>query len=151
MIEGNLMEKTYITRNDKIFAFNIWDVESAKAVMDAASNFKRNVILQTSTKIYKDTFQLGLRSYVDTYKRNKGINVWLHLDHCKDISIIEDAIKNGWDSVMIDASNEEIEKNNEPKLEDRLIQYGEDKKLKHLLNNFTLCEILRMDVNRRKL
>ena len=27
-------------------------------------------------------------------------------------------------------------KNKEPKLEDRLIQYGEDKKLKHLLNNF---------------
>ena len=31
-------------------------------------------------------------------------------------------------------------KNNEPKLEDRLIQYGEDKKLKHLLNNFKFHE-----------
>ena len=31
-------------------------------------------------------------------------------------------------------------KNNEPKLEDRLIQYGEDKKLKHLLNNFKYHE-----------
>jgi hypothetical protein len=31
-------------------------------------------------------------------------------------------------------------KNNEPKLEDRLIQYGEDKKLKHLLNNFKYYE-----------
>ena len=31
-------------------------------------------------------------------------------------------------------------RNNEPKLEDRLIQYGEDKKLKHLLNNFKYHE-----------
>ena len=31
-------------------------------------------------------------------------------------------------------------KNNEPKLEDRLIQYGEDKKLQHLLNNFKFHE-----------
>ena len=43
----------YISDNDVLYAFNIWDVNSAKAIIDAASKLKRNVILQTSASIYE--------------------------------------------------------------------------------------------------
>ena len=41
--------------SEQYFAFNIWSIESAKAVIDAASQVKRNLILQTSTKVFPQT------------------------------------------------------------------------------------------------
>ena len=46
------MEK-YISMNSRqYFAFNIWSIQSAKAVIDAAAQERQNVILQTSMKAF---------------------------------------------------------------------------------------------------
>ena len=102
---------TYFENETKLFAFNILDINSARAVMDAAAEMKKNVILQTSASIYKEVLPKRLREFVTGYQQDIGIKAWLHLDHCKTTDIIYDAIENGWDSVMIDASAKAIDEN----------------------------------------
>lgn len=94
-----------------LLAFNIWDIHSAKAVMDAAAKRKTNVILQTSSGIYQQLDVKETRTFIKSYAKKKKINAYLHLDHCKDLKVIENAISMEWDSVMIDASDLSIEEN----------------------------------------
>lgn len=93
------------------FAFNIWSIESAKAVMDGASVSKRDVILQASVKAYELLDKEELRAFVSSYADKIGIRAYLHLDHCKRIDYIYEAIRCGWDSVMIDASDKSLKEN----------------------------------------
>lgn len=102
----------YISPNSQqYFAFNIWSIESAKAIIDAASYLQQDVILQTSIKAFQQIDKEELRTFVTSYQKKKGIHAYLHLDHCKEISYIREAIDCGWDSVMVDASCQSLEKN----------------------------------------
>lgn len=103
--------ENYLKNSEPVFAFNIWSMDSAKAIMDAAKKQGQAVILQTSASIYQDIDYPQLKSFVQSYAEGCGIKAWLHLDHCKNPDIIESAIANGWDSVMIDASALSIEEN----------------------------------------
>lgn len=103
--------KSYLQDEKTLFAFNIWDMGSAKAVMDGACTQKKNVILQTSSSLYKKLPGKQLREFVSSYADQCGIKAWLHLDHCKEVNIIRDAIENKWDSVMIDASERSLAEN----------------------------------------
>lgn len=97
--------------SEQYFAFNIWNIESAKAVIDAAAQVKKNLILQTSTKAFQQIDKEEMRFLVTNYAKSKGIRAYLHLDHCKKISLIKEAVSHGWDSVMIDASEQSILEN----------------------------------------
>lgn len=102
----------YIQLNSlQYFAFNIWSIESAKAVMDGASALNRDVILQTSMKAYGLLDKEELRAFVSSYADRHNIHAYLHLDHCKRMDFIQEAIRYGWDSVMIDASDQPLEEN----------------------------------------
>ena len=46
---GEIMKNDW--KDQKVFAFNIWDINSARAVIDAAAAMGRDVILQTSANI----------------------------------------------------------------------------------------------------
>lgn len=95
----------------RYFAFNIWDTDSIQAVMDAGEESKKDVILQTSSRVFAEMDKEAIRRYVDYYQSKKGIKAYLHLDHCRDIEIIKSAVEYGWDSVMIDASHLPLEEN----------------------------------------
>lgn len=102
----------YLNQNsEQYFAFNIWNIESAKAVIDAASRVKRNLILQTSTKAFLQTDKEEMRFFVTNYAKNKGVHAYLHLDHCRKMDLIKEAVHFQWDSVMIDASELSLEEN----------------------------------------
>lgn len=101
----------YLEKYGVMFAFNIWDINSAQAVIDGAAAKRKNIILQTSAVVYKQISQKQLRKFVNSYAEEKNIRVWLHLDHCKDMDLINNAIENKWDSVMIDASDKGLEEN----------------------------------------
>lgn len=101
----------YLANQEQLFAFNIWDINSAKAVMDGASRREKNIILQTSSGIFAKMDKKQVREFIDSYTDDLGIKVWLHLDHCKDIGLIKQAIEYNWDSVMIDASDKNIVEN----------------------------------------
>ena len=78
-----LRDYNYLVNQSCLFAFNIWNIDSAMAVMDAAASEKQNVILQTSTNIYERLKPVPIREFVTTYSNKLGIKTWLHLDHCK--------------------------------------------------------------------
>lgn len=105
------MEKYISIKSQQYFAFNIWSIQSAKAVIDAAAQEKQNVILQTSMKAFAMLDKEELAAYVKSYGRKKNIRVFLHLDHCRKLEYIRQAAECGWDSVMIDASDRTIEEN----------------------------------------
>lgn len=98
-------------REEQLFAFNIWSIESAKSVIDGCAKYGNNAFLQTSMKAYEKIDKKELREFVSSYATKRGIGACLHLDHCKDVTVIEDAIEYGWDSVMIDASDKSLEQN----------------------------------------
>ena len=97
--------------NQVHFAFNIWDYESARAVIDAAAALNQDVILQTSTGIYKKLPAKPFSNFVKEYADFKGIHAWLNIDHCKEKDTLFYAIENGWDMVMADGSSMGIEDN----------------------------------------
>lgn len=105
------MEK-YISMNSRqYFAFNIWSIQSAKAVIDAAAQERQNVILQTSMKAFAALDKEELAAFVEHYGKRKNVRAYLHLDHCRKLEYIRQAAESGWDSVMIDASDRTIEEN----------------------------------------
>ena len=93
------------------FAFNIWDFESSKAVIDAAALIHQNVILQTSTGIFKALPLRTFSDFVHSYASYKGIYAWLNIDHCKEKNLLISAIDNGWDMIMADGSSLPIQQN----------------------------------------
>lgn len=102
----------YICPDSKqYFAFNIWNIETAKAVIDAASKAHLDVILQTSMKAFESLDKEELRAFVTSYSKKKHICAYLHLDHCRQIDAIQKAAGLGWDSVMLDASDKPLEEN----------------------------------------
>lgn len=109
---SQMITKKYINpESEQYFAFNIWSIESAKAVIDGASKIGKNVILQTSVKSFQMLDKEEIRSFITGYMNKKNVRVYLHLDHCKDLKYIKEAMEYGWDSVMIDASTMSLEDN----------------------------------------
>ena len=93
-------------------AFNISNLEIARAVTQAANDLKAPVILQTSEGgiAYGGMHHLGAIARICAL--TSKYPVIFHLDHGKDEKIVIQAIKSGWyDSVMIDASQLSFEKN----------------------------------------
>ncbi len=97
--------------NKQYFAFNIWDQDSIKSVIDAAQKCSHDIILQTSSRIFEKMEWKLIREFVTDYSNRAGIKAYLHLDHCRDIELIKTAVDNKWDSVMIDASHLPLEEN----------------------------------------
>lgn len=112
-------------KDQKLFAFNIWDINSARAVIDAAADMDKDVILQISAGIYEKITPMQLREFVTSYTEDLTINAILHLDHCGNEKMIMDAIHNGWDMVMIDASAKEIDEN--ISVTNRIAQYAHER------------------------
>lgn len=92
-------------------AFNIVDFLSMEAVVAAAEAQRAPVMLQTSSGVIK---KFGVRKLVAMAQLAAGsspVPVALHLDHGTDVKLLSEAIKAGYSSVMIDASEHAFEKN----------------------------------------
>jgi ketose-bisphosphate aldolase len=92
-------------------AFNILDYSSAKAVVLAAEQLNAPVIIQTSAKTVIYWGAPTIMNWISEIAGPSEVPVALHLDHCKDLKLIEECIKSGWTSVMIDASSKPFEEN----------------------------------------
>lgn len=91
--------------------FNAYNLESARAVISAASELDSPVIVQFSPGAISHA---GVDNVVSLVKRLAGdthVPVSLHLDHGKDPELAKSAILAGFTSVMIDASHHPIEEN----------------------------------------
>jgi ketose-bisphosphate aldolase len=98
-------------RGYAVAAFNLVDYGTTKAMVAAAEELNAPVICQTSTKTIQYWSHKEIVSWVRTVAEESPVPVVLHLDHCKDIAMIEACAKAGWTSIMIDASEFPFEQN----------------------------------------
>ncbi|WP_156857763.1 class II fructose-bisphosphate aldolase [Oceanobacillus sp. AG] len=97
--------------NHGIVAFNVHSFDSIFWVLEAASELKSPVILQTTVGTVQS---LGAKNIVEVVKaasEHYKVPTGLHLDHCTDYEVIKEAIRAGYTSVMIDASMHPFEEN----------------------------------------
>lgn len=109
-----------------VAAFNLVDYGTTKAMVKAAEELNAPVICQTSTKTIQYWSHKEIVSWVRTVAEDSPVPVVLHLDHCKDLTMIEACAQAGWTSIMIDASELPFDENLEMSLRVREIaeRYG---------------------------
>ena len=91
-------------------AFNINNLEILKAVIEAATELKSPIIVQTSEGAIEYAGMDYLIAMVRVAAKAK-IPVVLHLDHGKNLKTIKQAIDSGYTSVMFDGSSLPYRKN----------------------------------------
>ncbi|XCP85733.1 class II fructose-bisphosphate aldolase [Roseburia hominis] len=92
-------------------AFNIFNELSARAVVKAAVSLDTPVILQTSVTTIKQLGVESLGAMLKQVKKEAPVNVLIHLDHCRDLSLAKRCIDDGWDAIMYDGSALPFEEN----------------------------------------
>lgn len=92
-------------------AFNVDNLETLQAVIEAARREKSPVIIQITENVRKYFGPKFLMSIVRTAAEETGCEIALHLDHGKSVEICKQCVDDGFTSVMIDASSCDFEKN----------------------------------------
>src|SRR3989344_2403702 len=91
--------------------FNINNLEIVQGIVQAAQTSRSPVILATSEGGLNYAGMNFLYELALTASELSAIPVALHLDHGKDQDVIQNAIRIGYSSVMIDASQDDFETN----------------------------------------
>lgn len=94
-----------------IVAFNIHNLETIQAVLEAADEERSPVILQTTPGTLQHAGVSFIAALVKTAAETYDLPIALHLDHCSSFSMIMQCLRNGYTSVMIDASRLPYEEN----------------------------------------
>ncbi|MBO1767037.1 class II fructose-bisphosphate aldolase [Allobranchiibius sp. GilTou38] len=92
-------------------AFNILNDLTIEAVLAAAVQERSPVILQTSVKTVRQYGSEQLYDIFRTLVRGVDVPVTLHLDHCPYRDVISDCLRRGWNSVLFDAHELDVEEN----------------------------------------
>ncbi len=92
-------------------AFTVWGIESAQAVIAAAEELNRPVILQIGTVEIEYAGVGALANVVCYHARNAKVPVAFNLDHGDTFARAEQCISAGATSVMLDASHLPFEQN----------------------------------------
>ncbi|MBM3232623.1 class II fructose-1,6-bisphosphate aldolase [Candidatus Pacearchaeota archaeon] len=107
--------KTILNKAQKgkyaVGAFNIYNIETLHAAIDAAENLQSPIIIQTSESAIA---YAGLEILIDMMRiaaRESKVPIAIHVDHGRDMKLIKKAISIGYTSVMIDASHHPFEEN----------------------------------------
>ena len=98
-------------QNYAIPAANFFDLDSARTYVQTAEKLKKPLILAFAQS-HMDMLSLEEAALIGTFlAENSTAPVALHLDHGQDEMIIKEAIRLGFTSVMIDASEDSFEDN----------------------------------------
>jgi len=85
-------------------AFNVYNLESAQAVIFGAIATNAPVIINTSPKAIDYAGLMNLAALLLDMAERAPIPVVVHLDHGKDLQLLKECVTNGYSSVMFDAS-----------------------------------------------
>lgn len=91
--------------NYAIGAYNIFNLESIKAIVAAVRETNVPVILQASESAVNYAGAENIVAMIKNEAKDITTPIAIHLDHGKDMKIIENCLKAGFTSVMIDASS----------------------------------------------
>ena len=94
-----------------IGGFNVYNLETARAVIAAATNLRAPVMIQTSEGAVKHAGFGNIASIVRRLAEEAPVPVALHMDHGKSIEVARAAVEAGYTSVMIDTSRLPLEEN----------------------------------------
>jgi tagatose 1,6-diphosphate aldolase GatY/KbaY len=97
--------------NYAVCAFNAENLEMVQAIIWGAEEMLAPVIIQTTPSTIKYTDCAYFHAIVKTAAENSCIPAALHLDHGNNFDLVCKAIKSGYSSVMIDASQKSFEEN----------------------------------------
>jgi len=108
-----LTEKLILVRkeNKAMLAANFYNLETCRGILQAAGELNQPVILQLTPASIK---YMGLKTAIGiarTVSAEEKADAWIHLDHCTDLELIKSCLDEGFDSVMIDASDKTIDEN----------------------------------------
>ncbi len=109
----SLKEKLLEMRDRKsaLLAANYYNAETLRGVLEAAADLGQPIILQMTRgsidylglPVALAMGRAGLRQY--------GVEGWIHLDHALSLDLVADCLEAGFDSVMIDASEQDLDRN----------------------------------------
>ncbi|AGB20158.1 class II fructose-1,6-bisphosphate aldolase [Thermoanaerobacterium thermosaccharolyticum] len=92
-------------------AFNTSNLEITQAIVEAAEEMKSPAIIQVSEGGLKYAGIETISAIVRTLASRASVPIALHLDHGTDFNNVMKCLRNGWTSVMMDASKLPLEKN----------------------------------------
>lgn len=88
-----------------IGAFNVYNLETAQAVAEAARKLNSPVIFQITPNAIRYAGLNQIFEIVENEILEKEIDAAIHLDHALDFGIVKECIDLGFNSVMIDGSS----------------------------------------------
>lgn len=86
-------------------AFNVYNLETTLAVVEAAEELQSPVIVQTTPKAIEYAGLEYLATLIKKVISSSSLPIVLHLDHGLSVELVEECIKAGYTSVMIDGSH----------------------------------------------
>ena len=92
-------------------AINIFNDLTLEAVLAAAVEHASPLIVQTSVKTVKSIGSDVLYQMWTAMTAGIEVPVTLHLDHCPERDVISECLRQGWNSVLFDASRLPVEEN----------------------------------------
>ncbi len=126
LVKGKILIKHAKENNYAIPAFGFVNLEGAKAAIEAAEEANSPVILQTTQGGVDYAGHSQLAAIAISLANESKVPVALHMDHGRDIKYIEESIRLGYTSLMIDGSPLSLEDNISITNEVIAMEKGED-------------------------
>lgn len=118
-----MFEKAY-AEGYAIGAFNVNNMETIQGIVEAAMEVNSPLILQVSAGARKYANPVYLKKMVEAAVEVSNLPICLHLDHGDSFELCKNSIKDGFTSVMIDASHHPFEEN--IKITKEVVNYAHD-------------------------
>ncbi|MCA9389980.1 class II fructose-bisphosphate aldolase [candidate division WWE3 bacterium] len=94
-----------------IGAFNVANLETLKAVVNAADKLSAPVIIEASPGESTFVGIRQLRYLINAYHEETGLPIFLNLDHSHDVEVTKESIAVGFDLIHFDGSEFDLEEN----------------------------------------
>ena len=98
-------------------AINVFNDLTLEAVLAGAVEARSPLIVQTSVKTVRSIGSGVFASLWRSMTEGIEVPVSLHLDHCPDRAVVTECLKQGWNSVLFDASALPVEENQRQTIE----------------------------------
>jgi tagatose 1,6-diphosphate aldolase GatY/KbaY len=100
-----------VAEHSAVPAFATYNLEMVQAVVAAAEQTDRPVIMLAGSSHFNHAGRSALISIALHAAHNSSATIGVHLDHCRDLTEIEQCVRAGYSSVMVDGSHLPFEDN----------------------------------------